>query len=71
MFLLRNQMKCKGFAKRAGGKSEARHECMSKLGSAAINFLLLIKLWNVPLCSAAVACNQAAIITGLLSAPGS
>lgn len=44
---------------------------MSKLEAAALNFLFLIKLWNVLLCSAAVTCNQLAIITALLSAPGS
>lgn len=52
-------------------QSQPRHECVNKLEAAAINFLFLIKLWNVPLCSAAVTCNQLAIITALLSAPGS
>lgn len=44
---------------------------MNKLEAAAIKFLFLIKLWNVLLCSAALTRNQLAIITGLLSAPGS
>lgn len=69
--LLHSKMKRKGFAKQADGKSQPSHECVNKLVAAAINFLFLIKPWNVPLCSAAVTCNQLAIITALLSAPGS
>lgn len=71
MFLLQSNMTCKGFAKQGGDKSQPRHERVNKLEAAAINFLFLIKLRNVPLRSAAVTCNQLAIITALLSAPGS